>query len=194
MNDLSPRNQLRRQRISLASLAVSCVLTNLLLCPRALGQASTVEAPQPSSSSSYNSSTAGNSSQSNNPGAALSQTPYSGSVAEGKAMAGVLPLSFKDAIDRGLRNNLGLLLQSDVTLAARGQKWNELSALLPHVNASVTELAEQLDLAALGFRFNIPGIPRVIGPIGVFEAGTYLTQSVFDYHAIERNRAASYNE
>ena len=109
-------------------------------------------------------------------------------------MAGVLPLSFKDAIDRGLRNNLGILLQSDSTLTARGERWKELSELLPHLNGAVSETAEQIDLAALGFRFNIPGIPNVVGPIGVFQAGAYLTQSLFDYHAIERNRGASYNE
>jgi outer membrane protein TolC len=109
-------------------------------------------------------------------------------------MPGVLPLSFKDAINRGLRNNLGILLQSDSTLSARGERWKELSALLPHVSAAVTEAAEQIDLAALGFRFNFPGVPNVIGPIGVFQAGAYLTQSLFDYHAIERKRGASYNE
>jgi outer membrane protein TolC len=147
-------------------------------------------APAPSSSSPYNSAP----SQSSNPGAVSSQSPFSGSVPEGKAIEGVLPLSFKDAIDRGLRNNLGILLQSDSTLTARGEKWKELSALLPHVNASVTELAEQIDLAALGFRFKTPGIPTVVGPLGVFETGVYLTQSLFDYHAIERNRGASYNE
>jgi outer membrane protein TolC len=115
-------------------------------------------------------------------------------VPEGNAMPGVLPLSFKDALDRGFRNNLGILLQSDSTLTARGERWKELSLLLPHVNAAVAETAEQIDLAALGFRFNFPGVPNVIGPIGVFQAGTYLTQSVFDYHAIERKRGASYNE
>jgi outer membrane protein TolC len=191
MNELSPRNLLRRKRRSFADLAVPCVLASLILiCRPAMGQAPALGAPAPVSSSS----TPSYSSQSNNPGAALSQTPYSGSVAEGKVMPGVLPLSFKDAIDRGLRNNLGLLLQSDVTLAARGQKWTELSALLPHVNASVTELAEQLDLAALGFRINAPGFPKVIGPVGVFEGGGYLTQSLFDYHAIERKRGATYTE
>jgi outer membrane protein TolC len=105
-----------------------------------------------------------------------------------------LPLSFKDAVDRGLRNNLGLLLQSDTSLTAQGEKWKELSELLPHVNAIVNQSVEQIDLAAFGFRFNFPGIPNVVGPIGVFQTGAYLTQSVFDYHAIERKRGASYNE
>jgi len=192
MNDLSPSNQLRSRRISFARLAVACVLASfLLLCRGALGQAPTLGVPAPTSSSPYSSSAP---SQSNNPGVGLSQSPFSGSVPEGKATAGVLPLSFKDAIDRGLRNNLGILLQSDSTLTARGERWKELSALLPHVNASVTELAEQIDLASLGFRFKTPGIPTVVGPLGVFESGVYLTQSLFDYHAIERKRGASYNE
>ncbi len=54
-----------------------------------------------------------------------SQSPFLGSVPEGKATAGVLQLSFKDAIDRALRDNLGLLLASDSSLAARGEKWIE---------------------------------------------------------------------
>ena len=105
-----------------------------------------------------------------------------------------MPLSFKDAIDRGLRNNLGLLLQSDTSLTAQGEKWKELSELLPHVNGTVNQSVEQIDLASEGFRFNIPGIPKVVGPLGVFQTGAYLTQSVFDYHAIERKRGASSNE
>jgi outer membrane protein TolC len=189
---------MRHRRIPFACLAVPCVLANFLLLGRlALGQAPTPGSAAQSGSSSYSSNGSANSSnsgQSYNPGAVLSQSPFSGSVPEGKAMPGVLPLSFKDALDRGFRNNLGILLQSDSTLTARGERWKELSLLLPHVNAAVTETAEQIDLAALGFRFNFPGVPNVIGPIGVFEAGTYLTQSVFDYHAIERKRGASYNE
>jgi len=185
MNDLSPRNQLRHKRIPFACLAVAYVLADALLCQFALGQA-------PASTSQSTSSSYGNASQSSNPGAALSQSPFSGSVPEGKATAEILPLSFKDAIDRGLRNNLGLLLQSDTSLTAQGEKWKELSELLPHVNGSVTESAEQLDLPALGFR--LPGLPTVIGPIGIFQSGVYLSQSVFDYHSIQRKRGASSNE
>src|SRR6202522_529419 len=192
MNDLSPRNQLRHKRIPFACLAVACVLANtLLLCRPALGQA---PAPTPQSSSSSYSGQSSSAGQSGNPGAALSQSPFSGSVPEGKPTAEVLPLSFKDAIDRGLRNNLGLLLQSDTSLTAQGEKWKELSELLPHVSATVSQSVEQIDLPALGFRLNFPGIPTVIGPVGVFQSGVYLTQSVFDYHAIERKRGASYNE
>jgi outer membrane protein TolC len=188
MNDLSPRKQFH-ERIPFPRLEVLFTLGVLVLGQVALAQAPT---PAPSSSSTSYSNGGGNSGQSNT--VIGQQSPFSGSIPEGKATGEVLPLSFKDAIDRGLRNNLGVLLQSDSTLTARGEKWQELSLLLPHVHGEVTELAEQIDLAALGIRINAPGFPKVVGPIGVFETGAYVTQSLFDYHAIERNRGASYNE
>ena len=123
-----------------------------------------------------------------------SQSPYAGSVPEGDATSAVLPLSFKEAIDRALRNNLGLLLGSDNLLAARGQRWQELSHLLPNVNAVATQAATQIDLAALGFRFNFPGVSPVVGPIGTFDARAYVTAPIFDWHAIERERGARLRE
>src|SRR5689334_20446027 len=70
-------------------------------------------------------------------GSFSSQGAFNGSVPQGTATADAMPLTFKDAIDLGLKNNLGLLLQSDNTLAARGQKWKELSELLPNLSAEV---------------------------------------------------------
>ncbi|MGO9290962.1 MAG: hypothetical protein ACLQIJ_19700, partial [Polyangia bacterium] len=87
-----------------------------------------------------------------------------------------------------------VLLQSDTTLTVRGEKWKELSELLPHLGVSATQSATQIDFAALGFRFKIPGVPSVVGPIGIFQGGAYLSQTVFDYHAIERTRGAMENE
>src|SRR5690349_19360942 len=69
-----------------------------------------------------------------NPAASIStQDSFGGSVARGQIRPETVPLSFKQAITMGLQNNLGLLLQSDATLAVRGQKWKELSDLLPNV-------------------------------------------------------------
>jgi outer membrane protein TolC len=124
----------------------------------------------------------------------VSQSPFSGSIPEGKATSAVLPLSFKEALDRGLRNNLGILLQSDTTLAARGEKWKELSALLPNVSAQVSESATEIDLAAQGFRLGLPGVPKVVGPIGIFQSGVFLSQSLFNYNLLERTRSASDSE
>ncbi len=79
-------------------------------------------------------------------------------------------------------------------MQARGEKWKELSALLPNVNATITESVAQIDLAAEGFRFATPGIPKIIGPIGIFQAQTNFSQSIFDLHLLDRNRGASANQ
>ena len=50
------------------------------------------------------------------------QNPFSGSVPAGTATPNVLPLSLKDAIARGLKQNLGLLLTGEEIPAARGQR------------------------------------------------------------------------
>jgi outer membrane protein TolC len=120
------------------------------------------------------------------------QSPYSGSVAQGKVTPEALPLTFQDAIDLGLKNNLGALLQSYNTIAARGQKWKELSALLPNVSAGVSVNAAQQNLAAEGLRF--PGFPTIVGPYGFFDARLYLSQSVLNLKALNRERGAAEDE
>ena len=148
-----------------------------------------------SSSSAQESSASPSGGESSQPAAyGSSQSPFLSSVPEGKATGTVLPLSIKDAIDRALRSNLGLLLSSDSSLSARGKKWEELSRLLPNVSAAASQNAQQIDLAALGFRFNFPGVKSVIGPIGTFDARVYLNAPLFDWHAIERERGARANE
>lgn len=187
------RKLLRRETTSFPSAAVLYLLANFaLLSPPAQSQTTTAPQTPPRMPGSF--SYSGDGSGSKGQSDVLRQNPFSGSVPEGKATATVLPLSFKDAIERGLRNNLGLLLQSDNTLTARGEKWKELSALLPNVSGTVNETVEQIDLAALGLRLHAPGIPKVVGPIGVFQTGVNLTQSLFDYSAIERQRGAVNNE
>ena len=123
-----------------------------------------------------------------------SESPFSGSVPEGQATDRVLPISFKDAIERALRNNLGLLISSDSLLSAKGQRWRELSHLLPNLSISATQSVTQIDLEALGFRFNFPGVGTVVGPSGTFDARAYLTAPIFDWHAIQRERGARAGE
>ncbi len=71
------------------------------------------------------------------------QNPVFGSVPEAKPTPGVLPLTFSDAIERALRQNLAGLLSEYNTIEARGQKWQRLSDLLPNVNADVQEAREK---------------------------------------------------
>jgi outer membrane protein TolC len=103
-----------------------------------------------------------------------------------------VPLSFQDAIDLGLKNNLGVLLQSYDTIAARGEKWKELSALLPNVTGAISENVVQDNLAARGLRF--PGFPTIVGPYGFFDARVYLKQSLLDLKAFNRTRGARDDE
>jgi outer membrane protein TolC len=121
------------------------------------------------------------------------QSPFTGSEPEGTATPDVLQLSFQEAIDRGLRNNLGLLLSGDQTIMARGERWKELSNLLPNLQARLQEDVQTQSLRALGFNgslFPFP-IPRVIGPFNYFDARATLSQSLFNFRDIEQERAAS---
>ena len=123
------------------------------------------------------------------------QSPFQGSAPEGTATPQVLQIDFKDAIDRGLRNNLGLLLAGDQTQASRGQRWQQLSELLPNISIRALEDVQKVSLTALGFRGNIfPGpIPRVIGPFNYFDLRANLSQNVFNYRDLQRERSATQN-
>jgi outer membrane protein TolC len=115
-----------------------------------------------------------------------SQSPFTGSEPDGQATPQVLQLSFQGAIDRGLRNNLGFLLAGDQTIMARGERWKELSNLLPNFGVRIQEDAQTTSLTALGFKSNFfpfP-VPRVIGPFNYFDARASLTQSLFSFKDI----------
>ncbi len=76
---------------------------------------------------------------------------------------------------------------------ARGERWKELSNLLPNLQARVQEDAQTTSLTALGFKSNVfpfP-VPRVIGPFNYFDARATLSQSIFNFHDFEQERAAS---
>jgi outer membrane protein TolC len=123
-----------------------------------------------------------------------SQSPFQGSQPEGTATSQVLQIDFRDAIDRGLRNNLGLLLSTDQTITARGERWKELSELLPDLQAHILEDVQNQSLSALGFRRNtlpIPGLARVLPPFNFLDTRATLSQSLFNFKNIQRERAAT---
>jgi hypothetical protein len=115
------------------------------------------------------------------------QNPVFGSVPDAKPTPGVLPLTFSDAIERALRQNLAGLLSEYNTIEARGEKWQQLSDLLPNVSADVQEAKQKVSLEAEGLRGSLfPGVtlPRVIGPFSYFDMRASATQRVFDWKAI----------
>jgi len=123
----------------------SLLAVTLLLLPSVTGLVAQNSAPVPSISL---------------PG---SQSPFTGSEPEGKATPEVLRIGFQEAIERGLRNNLGLLLSGDQTIMARGERWKELSNLLPNVTAKIQENVQTQSLTALGLKSNVFSISRSPG-------------------------------
>src|ERR1700740_53023 len=126
------------------------------------------------------------------PAGPQTQSNFSGSV-PGKFVPGVLPITLEDAIERGLKQNLGALLSNQDVQAAHGTRWQQLSALLPHVTASPLIDVSQVNLKEFGFTFNIPGqsIPSIVGPFAYFDARAFLDQQLFDWKAINKARSAS---
>jgi outer membrane protein TolC len=123
------------------------------------------------------------------------QNPFLGSAPEGQATNEVLQIDFLDAINRGLRNNLGLLLAGDQTETARGEKWKQLAELLPDISGRLQENVETESIAALGLgKLPLPGtknFPHVIPAFNYFDARVSLGQSLFNFKNIEKERAAS---
>jgi outer membrane protein TolC len=116
---------------------------------------------------------------------------YQGSVTAGEATGTTLDLSLDDAIQRGLKNNLGVILSSTQTLAARGQRLSELQSLLPSVDASGKETVMQSDLPAQGLR--IPGFPTILGPFGFTDVRASLSWSLVDVQSLRNYLAARHN-
>ncbi len=123
--------------------------------------------------------------------AAPTQGSFAGSLVEGNATGAVLDLSLDDAIARGLRQNLGLILQGTAQQSAQGQQMEQLQALLPTVTGDASIEAEQIDLAAFGLKF--PGLNPIIGPFQVIDFRAYLTQSLVNVPALEEYIAAKHN-
>jgi outer membrane protein TolC len=102
-----------------------------------------------------------------------------------------MPLSLQEAINRGLKQNLGLLLSSADIRFAHGQRWEQLSALLPQVTAGPYLGDSKINLAELGFT-SISGsnIPPAVGPFSYFDARVSVSQSLFNWKSINATRAA----
>jgi outer membrane protein TolC len=131
-----------------------------------------------------------------------SQSPFLGSAPPEKLTNQVLQVDFTMAIDLGLRYNLGLLLSVDQSETARGERWHELSSLLPNISGNALENVETESLAALGFNklgpiLSSPGsttrFPAVIPAFNYFDLRASMSQSLFNFKDLEQERAAVEN-
>jgi outer membrane protein TolC len=114
-----------------------------------------------------------------------------GSVPSGPASDQVLRLTLRDAINMALRYNLGAIESGENVQIARGQRLLALSNLLPQVSAGASENVQQVNLATFGFnKFNIAGIPNVVGPFSYSSVDGSVSQTLFSFESIQRFRSA----
>lgn len=116
------------------------------------------------------------------------ENPFLGGIPTGAITEGVMPLSLAEAIDRGLKYNLGLFLNEQGTRQAQAARLYARSGLLPTLTASTSDSGRQINLEALGFQ-GFPGVRPIVGPFNVFDARAYVSQTVFSLPAIRNFRA-----
>jgi outer membrane protein TolC len=110
---------------------------------------------------------------------------FSGSIPGEQIPAGPIQLTLAEAVKRGLATNLGPVVANDTARAARAQRLQALSDLLPNISASASNTVTQVNLAAYGFQFHIPAslgfsIPSVVGPYNYSSLQGSLSQSIYD--------------
>ncbi len=120
----------------------------------------------------------------------LAQDPYFGGVPAGRAINTPVTLTLEDAVNRGLKQNLGGVLATNAIADARGQRWHALSELLPNVVTDTGFGVHQIALKAQ-IGLSIHGVQPIVGPFGYFDSRAYLRQSVFDWESIERARSSN---
>jgi outer membrane protein TolC len=122
---------------------------------------------------------------------ALAQAPadFQGSIGAGAPSEQPLRLSLDDALQRGLRYNLGAINSQESFRQTRGETVVARSVLLPNLNGGLLETVQQIDLAAFGFKFSLPpsagfSIPTIVGPFNYFDLRGFLTQRIADLQAL----------
>jgi outer membrane protein TolC len=116
---------------------------------------------------------------------------FQGSVVTGEASSQPIGLSLDEAIQSGLKANLGIILTGTQADAARAQRLSQLQSLLPGVDFNAKESVQQVDLPAEGLR--LPGLPNIIGPFGYTDVRASLSWSVVNVNSLRTYLADRHN-
>ena len=106
---------------------------------------------------------------------------YQGSISDPNKSQGTLALTIGDAIQRGLRFNLGTISANSSLRQLRGERLAALSEMLPNIYASLSETGTKLDLQTLGITTGVFGpqpVPTTIGPFHYYGALGNFDESV----------------
>ena len=120
-------------------------------------------------------------------------TPFQGSVTAGAPSPQPIELTLDDAIQRGLKFNLGLIESQTASQTARADRVEALSSLLPHVTGTFGETEEQRNLKTFGL--NVPPnpyltIPTIAGPYSYTAAQANVSSKVLDFNARRNLKSA----
>jgi outer membrane protein TolC len=126
-----------------------------------------------------------------NPSARATQTlnPYLGSTPDGKVVDGEIRISLEEAIDRGLRFNLGLIDSQQADAGVRAQREHALSLLLPQISARAQQSYEQLSFKALNIKLPQQAglqLPPTTGGFGYSQADILAHSSVVNMELLAR--------
>lgn len=120
------------------------------------------------------------------------QGAYQGSVPGPLPADGPIHLTFAEAIQRGLKYNLGALDSSASMKQARAQRLSALSQMLPNIYATISESGAKTDLQTQGLTSGVfPGValPTVVGPYHYYSAEANLSED-FSLTALHNLRSA----
>jgi outer membrane protein TolC len=188
------RSVLLFRRLALRQARQKVCFTGILLVPVLLwGQVATTPAGSAASSRSDSDSAPvpAASISAAEQASANAQNPFLGSIPH---RLNIQQLSLKQAIEFGLQYNLGLFLTSQNQRQLAGARLHSLSRLLPNLQAGISDSEQQINLAALGFPGNIPGVPQIVGPFNVFDVRGFLSQRALNLEELFKYRSNRENE
>ena len=119
------------------------------------------------------------------------QNPFQGSAYTDKLVPGSVPVTLLDAIDRGLKYNLGLYTSQVSQETVAGARLRALSDILPNLNARASEVIQQINLATFGL--TVPGFPTIVGPFAVNDVRAAVSSPILDMNLINKYRSANQN-
>jgi outer membrane protein TolC len=117
------------------------------------------------------------------------QGSYTGSVPTGTATSGTLQITLADALERGLKQNLAAVTQSEQVLQAGAQRRIARSSLLPTVNTEISEEVERLNLRTQGV---LSSSFPLTAQLNFFDArAARVRQTIFDFVQLENLHSAT---
>ena len=117
-------------------------------------------------------------------------------AAQVASAAGPIQLSLKRAVEVAVspEGNTRIQLSGEALKQAQSRSAQARAALLPDLEASLTDRDQTADLAAMGIKIVVPipnfQFPTFVGPFTTMDARATVTQSVFDFSSIKRFQAS----